>query len=101
MKFFVFKNKGSVSRPVVFNSCDPTDCSPPGSSVHEILQAVILEWIATPFSRGSSEPRERTQVSYITGRLFTIWATREAQHQEDQYLFGNRKGVREQKYQGR
>ena len=54
MKFFVFENKESVSRPVVFDSYDPTDCSPPGSSVHEILQAIILEWIATPFSRGPS-----------------------------------------------
>ena len=38
--------------------CDPTDCSPPGSSVHGILQARILEWVATPFSRGSSLPRD-------------------------------------------
>ena len=58
--------------------CDPVDCSPSGSSVHGILQAVILEWIAIPFSRGSSQPRDRTPVSYITGRFFIIWATREA-----------------------
>jgi len=38
--------------------CDPLDCSPPGSSVHEIFQARILEWIAIPFSRGSSQPRD-------------------------------------------
>ena len=59
--------------------CDPMDCSPPGSSVHGILQARILEWVAIPFSRGSSQPRNRTQVSCIAGRFFTIWATREVQ----------------------
>ena len=53
-------------------------CSPPGSSVHEILQARILEWVAVPFSRGSSWPRDRTHISCIAGRIFTIWATREA-----------------------
>ena len=58
--------------------CDPMDCSPPGSSVQEILQARIREWIAIPFSRGSSQPRHRTQVSRIAGRRFTIWATKEA-----------------------
>ena len=58
--------------------CDPTDCSPPGSSVHGILQARILEWIAVPFSRRSSQLRDRTQVSLTACRFFTIWATREA-----------------------
>ena len=43
--------------------CDPVDCGPPGSSVHGVLQARILEWVAMPFSRGSSRPRERTPVS--------------------------------------
>ena len=52
--------------------CDPTDCSPPGSSVHGILQARILEWVAIPFARGSSQPRNRTRVSCIAGRFFTI-----------------------------
>ena len=47
------------------------DCSPPGSSVHGILQARILEWVAISFSRGSSRPRDQTQVSYIAGGLFT------------------------------
>ena len=51
---------------------DPMDGSPPGSSVHGILQARILEWVAIPFSRGLSPPRDRTQVSHIAGRLFTI-----------------------------
>ena len=58
--------------------CDPMDCSLPGSSVHGILKARILEWVAIPFSRGSSWPRDQTQVSCIAGRCFTIWATREA-----------------------
>ena len=49
--------------------CDPMDCSPPGSSVHEISQAKILEWVAFSFSRGSSQPRERTYVSCIGRRI--------------------------------
>ena len=57
--------------------CNPMDCSPPGSSAHGILQARILEWLAISFSRGSSLPRDRTQVS--CGRHFNLWATREAQ----------------------
>ena len=44
------------------------DCSPPGSSVHEISQARILEWVAIPFCRASSQPRDRTQVSCIAGK---------------------------------
>ena len=58
--------------------CDPMDCSPPGSSVHRILQRRILEWVVIPFSRGSSRPEDWTQVSCIAGRRFTIWTTREA-----------------------
>ena len=58
--------------------CDPKGCSPPGSFVHGISQARILEWVAIPFSRGSSWPRDQTQVSRIAGRFFTVWATREA-----------------------
>ena len=58
--------------------CYPVDCSPPGSSVHGILQARILEWVAISFSRGYSQPRDRTQVSRIAGRCFNLWATREA-----------------------
>ena len=48
-------------------------------TVHVILQARILEWVDFPFSRGSSQPRDRTQVSCIAGRFFTSWATRETQ----------------------
>ena len=58
--------------------CDPVDCSLPSSSVHGILQARILEWVAISFSRGSSWPRDRTWVSCIGGRSFNLWATREA-----------------------
>ena len=56
--------------------CDLMDYSPPGSSVHGILQARILEWVAMPFSRGSSL-KDRTWVSSNEGRFFTVWATRE------------------------
>ena len=56
----------------------PVDCSPSGSSVHGILQARILKWVAISFSRGSSRPRDRTQVSHIAGRCFNLWGTREA-----------------------
>ena len=54
--------------------CDAIDYT-----VRGILQARLLEWIAFPFSRGSSQLRDWTQVSYIAGRFFTSWATREAQ----------------------
>ena len=54
--------------------CDPTDFT-----VHRILQARILEWIAVPFTRGSFQPRDRTQVSGTAGRYFTSGAIREAQ----------------------
>ena len=61
---------------LVTQSCptlqDPVDCSPPGSSVHRIPQARILEWAASPFSRGSSLTRDQTRVSHIAGRFFTI-----------------------------
>ena len=54
------------------------ECSPAGSSVHRIFQTRILEWVTVLFSRGSSWPRDRTWVSCIASRFFTIWATREA-----------------------
>ena len=57
--------------------CDPVDCSPPGSCVHGILQARILEWVAIFFSRGSSQPKDRTH--FCVGRqILYCWATREA-----------------------
>ena len=58
--------------------CDPMDCGPPGSSVHGILQARILERVVMPSPR-ESQPRGWTQVSRIAGGFFTVWPTREAQ----------------------
>ena len=58
--------------------CDPVDCSLPGSSLHGILQARILEWVVISFSRGSSQPRDWTWVSHTAGRRLNLWATREA-----------------------
>ena len=66
---------------LVIQSCptlgNPMDCNPPGSSVYGILQARIREWVAIPFSRGSFQPRDQTQVSSVADRFFTVWATRE------------------------
>ena len=56
--------------------CNPVDCTPPGFPVHEILQTRIQEWVSISFSRGSSQPRDRTPVSCTTGRFITRWATR-------------------------
>ena len=64
------------SRSVVSDSCDPIVCSPPGSSVHGLLQARILQWVATSQSRGSSWPGSRSRVSCIAGRCFTDWTRR-------------------------
>ena len=61
--------------------CDPMDCSSPGSSVRGISQARILEWVAISFSRGSSWPRDFTQVSRIAGRFFTLWVCTAYLHQ--------------------
>ena len=58
--------------------CNCMEYNPLGSSVHGILQARILEWVAIPFSMESSWPKNWTQVSCISGRFFTHWATREA-----------------------
>ena len=67
---------------LVTQSCptlyDPMDCSPPGSSIHGIIPKRTLEWVAIPFSRGSSRPRVGTRVSWIAGRFFTNWAAEEA-----------------------
>ena len=65
------------------------DCSPPGSSVHGISRERLLEWVAIPFSRGSSQPRDWTRVSCIAGRFFTVWATREALVVESLLLFSH------------
>ena len=69
------KNTGVGGGGLVAKSCrtlcNSMNCSPPGSSVHEILQARILEWVAIPFSRGSSQHRNQTWISCIAGRFFT------------------------------
>ena len=71
-------------RPHEFSHChiwlffDPTHCSLPGSSVHGILQARILEWVAMSFSRGSSQHRDQIYISCLAGGLY-CWATQEAQ----------------------
>ena len=76
----LFKNKESYYIIICYcfmtklrlTLCDPMDCSLLDSSVHRILQARLLEWVAIPFSREFSQPSDRTQVSYIAGRFFTI-----------------------------
>ena len=67
----------SLSRAQLFAT--PKTVSVPGSSVLGIFQATVLEWVAISFSRGSSQPRARTQVSRIVDRRFTVWATGEVQ----------------------
>ena len=74
--------------------CDSMDCSPPGFSVHRILQARILEWVAMPSSRGSSRPIDQTSISYVSciGRwVLYHWATREAQYGNTVVSFEDRK----------
>ena len=89
--FFILRN--SADRPpqsylwkwkvkvLVTQSCltlwDSMACSPPGSSVRGNFWARILEWVAIPYSRGSSQPRNRACISCIACRFFTVWATRE------------------------
>ena len=68
--------------------CDPMGCSLPCSSIHGIFQARVLEWVAICFYRGSSQPRDRTWISRIVGRRFTVWATREIPHLERNSYFG-------------
>ena len=80
-KFTLYFNEYWKWKVLVTQSCptlyDPMDCSPPSSSVHGILQARILECVVIPFSRGSPQTRDWSQVSHIAGIFFTIWATRE------------------------
>ena len=73
--FYLLKVKVAQSCPTL---CDPIDCSPQGSSVHGILQARILEWVAVPFSKGSSQPRDWIHIFHTAGRFFIVWATSEA-----------------------
>ena len=66
--------------------CNPMDHSLPSSSVYGILQARIREWVAVPFSRGSSQPRDWSQISCIANGFFTLWDTREAPKCSSKYL---------------
>ena len=70
--FSTTQNKLAQSCPTL---CDPMDCSLSGTSVHGIFQARVLEWIATALSKGSSRSKDRTRVSRIADRCFTVWAT--------------------------
>ena len=74
--------------------CDPMDYKLPHSSIHGILQARVLEWVAISFSEGSSEPRDQTQVSRIVGRRFTIWATRKVLFMWDTVLINRNVSIR-------
>ena len=82
------RRKESESESEVAQSCltlcNPMAYSPPGSSIHGILQARILEWVAISFSRGSSQPRDWTHVSCIVGRRFNLWATKEGRRRKEQ-----------------
>ena len=71
------ESESEVTQPCL-TLCNPMDYRLPGFSVHGIFQARVLEWVAFSFSRLSSWPRDRIQVSCTAGRLFTLWATREA-----------------------
>ena len=74
---FLMRTAAAKSCQLCPTLCNPIDGSPTGSPVPGILQARILEWVAISFSRGSSQHRDRTQVSRIAGRCFTLWAIRE------------------------
>ena len=69
--------------------CDPVDCTSPGSSVHGILQTRILEWVAIPFSRGSSQPRTKPGSPTLQADFFTIWAPKE----KESWVFGSVLGL--------
>ena len=81
--FRIWSSSAGISTPplalFVAQSC-LTLCDPMDYTVHGILQARILEWVAFSLSRGSSQPRDRTQVSHTAGEFFTSWATREAKN---------------------
>ena len=83
-ELYLPQTHGSEVTQSCLNICDPMDSSLPGSSVHGIFQARVLEWVAISFSRGSSQPKDWTQVSHVVSRHFTLWATREV------FLFASR-----------
>ena len=78
-----YKYKYNLNKNIIVNKVKvvqlcPTFCDPMDGTVHGIFQARIQEWLAVPFSRGSSQSRNQTRVAWIAGGLFTSWATREA-----------------------
>ena len=77
-RFFTTEPPRKCSEVKVAQSCPTQSWDPMDYTVHGILQARMLEWVAFPFSRGSSQPRDWTQISHIADRFFTSWATREA-----------------------
>ena len=83
-----------LNHSVMSDSCNPMDCSPPGSSVHGIAQERIVEGVAISFSRESFQPRNQTQVSYTAGRFFTLFssmlAPRSSKHHS---LWGKRESI--------
>ena len=81
---FILKKVKVLVAQLCLSLCNPIYCGPPGSSVHGILQARILEWVAILFSRGYSWPRDRIHISCIVGGFFTIWATRGLKLQNSQ-----------------
>ena len=84
---FVTKLHACVHAQLCLTLCNPLDCSPPGSSVHGILQARILERVAMPSSRGSSPPRDPTQAPRIAGGFFTTSAMWEARCKQNSLIF--------------
>ena len=80
MRVDYYLHESKVKDSVMSTLCDPMDCILPGSSVHRILQSSILEWVAISYFRGSSWPRDQTQVSCVVGTFFTISATRETHY---------------------
>ena len=79
IKALCFTHENHMYMKVKVAQLCPTLCNPKDYTAHGILQARILEWVAFPFSRGSSQPRDQTQVSRIVGRFFTSWATKQPQ----------------------
>ena len=78
LNLVTFENTSFLDKKVKAAQSCSTLCGPMNCTVHGILQARILEWVAFPFSRRSSQSRDRSQVSHIAGGFFTNWAIREA-----------------------
>ena len=71
--YFLSSSEWSEVAQLCLTLCDPMDCSLPGFSIHGVFQTRILEWVAISFSRGSSQPRDWTQVSRIASGQSTLW----------------------------